>query len=983
MQHPEADVALYGDSADYAAFVIAAFGAAEYEVDLTTYTLRASARLNLLYGYPAEHQLTLANSWARFHPDDYAALAAIVPTAQATGETRFQTEFRIRLPDGTLRWLLACGEVCCEPAGRPVFVRGAVLDISERKHVEAALYRSDTQTRVEEQLRASEARLKLALTIADVALAEVDYTTDTIRLSPEAAALYGFAAAEASVPRVEVHATFHPEDRPVVAALIAQAMQPGSEGVFVCEHRVVWPDGQVRWLSVRKQIFFTGAAHTPGHAVLVAQDITDRKRRELNVLFLSALQQELSQAASVEAILQLVGAQLSSYLGLTHCVFAELAHEQNEVFLLHDQRTPDAVPPMSYTELGRFLTDTEVQQLTAGSSLIINDVLDGDRPIAARAAFAHVGVRALLSVPYCDESKRWFVLSVQRAQPYVWQTDEHELVESVVARLYPRLEQVRAEAALRTSEERLRSVFESIDEGFCIAELFFDADNRPIDYRFVQVNPLFEQLTGLDGALGRTARELVPDLEDWWFEIYGRVALTGEAVRFEHGSVAMGRVFNVYASRIGGPESRQVAIVFTNITARKMAEEQARAAFAAEQAARRAAEQAFERTTRLQALTAALAGALTRHAVIQVITDHGVAATGATMAVVGLLDAVGEQFEVVGWVGQHAELFAAQHSIPLEAFTPPAQAVQTAQPIWLGSREAAEARFPGFGVRMERFGDHAQATLPLLAAERVLGVLVFGYPQPCAFPPEEQAFLTILAQQCAQALERAQLYSEVLVGQERLQHLSQRLLQAQEHERRHLARELHDEVGQSLTGLRMVLELADRLPPEERAAQLAEAHRITQDLIAQIRAISLDLRPAMLDDMGLLPALIWQIKRYREQTGITVELRHWGLEQRLPLAIETVAYRVIQEALTNIARHAGVDTAHVTVLASHAQVLVQVRDAGCGFVLGDALAHGNSSGLAGMQERVALLGGTLSIETGPGLGTAITVDLPLNKEAGS
>jgi signal transduction histidine kinase len=541
-------------------------------------------------------------------------------------------------------------------------------------------------------------------------------------------------------------------------------------------------------------------------------------------------------------------------------------------------------------------------------------------------------------------------------------------------------EQRRAEEQVRASEERLRSVFESIDEGFCIVEVIFDAANRPIDYRFIQVNPLFEQLTGLVGAVGRTAHDLVPDQEGWWLDVCGRVALTGESVRFEHRSAPMGRSFDVYAARVGSAQSRQVALVFRNITAPKATEDQARAALAAEQAARQATERAFERTTRLQAFTAALAGALTRSAVIQVITDHGIAATEAAIVVVGLLDPVGERFEIVGWVGNHAELAAVQQSLPLDEMPPPATAVRTGEPIWLSSREAAEARFPGFGAVMERFGDHAHATLPLLVSGSPLGVLVFGYPQPRSFDPAEQAFLHILAQQCAQALERAQLYADLLVSQERLQQLSQRLIETQEQERRHLARELHDEIGQALTGLRLAIELAAKVPPDDRAAQLVEAHQVTQELIARIRALSLDLRPAMLDDMGLLPALIWQIKRYREQTGISVELRHWGLEQRLPLATETVVYRVIQEALTNIARHAGVTTANVRVLATGSQLLVQVRDAGRGFVLSEALAHAMSSGLAGMQERVALLGGTLSIETGPGKGTAITADLPLPEE---
>ena len=129
-----------------------------------------------------------------------------------------------------------------------------------------------------------------------------------------------------------------------------------------------------------------------------------------------------------------------------------------------------------------------------------------------------------------------------------------------------------AEEALRESEERYRLLFESIDEGFCVLEMLFDENDKPINYRFLEINPAFEQLTGLKEAVGKTARELVPHLDEQWFEIYGRVALTGQSVRFENHAPAMDRWFDVNASRVGGPESRKVALLFTNITKRKRAE---------------------------------------------------------------------------------------------------------------------------------------------------------------------------------------------------------------------------------------------------------------------------------------------------------------------------------------------------------------------------------------------------------------------------
>lgn len=137
-------------------------------------------------------------------------------------------------------------------------------------------------------------------------------------------------------------------------------------------------------------------------------------------------------------------------------------------------------------------------------------------------------------------------------------------------------ERKQAEKALRQSEERYRSLFNSIDEGFCVIELLFDATGKAIDYRFLEINPMFEQQTGLKQAVGKTIRELVPDIEDYWFEIYTRVALTGESIRFENGSQPMNRWFDVYAFRVEEPEKRRVAILFRDVSDRKRTEEELR-----------------------------------------------------------------------------------------------------------------------------------------------------------------------------------------------------------------------------------------------------------------------------------------------------------------------------------------------------------------------------------------------------------------------
>ncbi len=135
------------------------------------------------------------------------------------------------------------------------------------------------------------------------------------------------------------------------------------------------------------------------------------------------------------------------------------------------------------------------------------------------------------------------------------------------------LVRVRQQAeALRASQERYRTLFESIDDGYGLIQLHFDAAGRPVDYRFLETNAAFEAHTGVHDAVGRTARELVPDLDASWFELYGRVALTGQPARFENDAPVMGRFFEVYAHRVGPPGLHQVALVFKDVTARRAAE---------------------------------------------------------------------------------------------------------------------------------------------------------------------------------------------------------------------------------------------------------------------------------------------------------------------------------------------------------------------------------------------------------------------------
>jgi PAS domain S-box-containing protein len=210
-------------------------------------------------------------------------------------------------------------------------------------------------------------------------------------------------------------------------------------------------------------------------------------------------------------------------------------------------------------------------------------------------------------------------------------------------------------------------------------------------------------------------------------------------------------------------------------------------------------------------------------------------------------------------------------------------------------------------------------------------------------------------------------------SQERLMALSHRLLEVQERERRHLARELHDEVGQILTGLKITLETNCYLVGGGAGQDaFQKARDQVEGLVKQIQDMSLDLRPAMLDDLGLLPALLWHFERYMRQTPIKVNFRHAGLQnQRFSPEIETAAYRIVQEALTNVARHAHANEVDVYVHSGLKALVIQIEDNGNGFDVNAALSSRSSSGPDGHAGTCGAAGGRAAAHLRDGQGNAI------------
>ena len=284
-------------------------------------------------------------------------------------------------------------------------------------------------------------------------------------------------------------------------------------------------------------------------------------------------------------------------------------------------------------------------------------------------------------------------------------------------------------------------------------------------------------------------------------------------------------------------------------------------------------------------------------------------------------------------------------------------------------------------------GIQSALLIPLVIGDCTLGVVSLGEMrrwERIPFTADRVRLCQAMANQTAVAVRNAQLLDAVMEHRRDLQKLSTQLVNAQEAERKRISRELHDEMGQALTMMSINLAAIEKELPSELAPtireRLAETSSLADQVLGQIRELSLDLRPTMLDDLGLVSTLRWYVNRYAKRLNIEVEFEAIDLEDRLTADIETVLYRVAQEALTNVARHAQANRVRLLLERKESTVVAFIEDDGQGFdveKLAGPEAPERGVGLLDIRERVTSLGGSFSIQSGPGQGTRLSVEIPI------
>jgi PAS domain S-box-containing protein len=424
------------------------------------------------------------------------------------------------------------------------------------------------RNRSEDRLRSSEEQLQLALLGSGQGTWDWDLRTETLTWDDCCKKIFGLLPDFSITYKWHLDA-LHPDDQQRVADSATIALQERTE--FNEEYRTFYPDGTMHWILARGRGYYN-ALGEPYRMAGTVLNISDRKQTQLNEQFLNELDLRLRQLSDAKAMIWEAASSLGQYLNVDRCFWHKIDWENRVAIIERNWVRADVSDLAGIYPLENFFTSEQFDCLAAGETLVVSDVTTHPHTAPYAQSYQPLTVAAFVAVP-CIQLGQWVAnLSINVATARNWREDEVELLQEIVARLWPIIEQTRAVKALRKSEYQYRTLFESINQGFCVCQMLFDENGAPSDYRFLEINPAFEQMTGLQQAMGKTARELVPNLEDYWVQTYGQVALTGESIRFENQAKTMNRWFDVSAFSFGELEDRKFALLFTNITTRKQAE---------------------------------------------------------------------------------------------------------------------------------------------------------------------------------------------------------------------------------------------------------------------------------------------------------------------------------------------------------------------------------------------------------------------------
>jgi PAS domain S-box-containing protein len=300
------------------------------------------------------------------------------------------------------------------------------------------------------------------------------------------------------------------------------------------------------------------------------------RQGEARQSFLLQLNDRIRGLDDAAKLMATVTRMVGRHLRAGRCGYGEVT-DCGEFLVVERDWTDGAMPSLAGRVRLADFGEALMAQYRAGQTVVIDDALEDARTRGTEQAYARSGsLRAGVGVPLVKGGRLVATFYVHQNRPRRWSDEEVALLGEVAERTWAAVARARAESALRESERRYRTLFDAIDEGFCLVEKADTAPGEPSDYRFLVTNPAFAAHTGASGVRGRTMREVFPDAAASWYDTFDSIIGSGEAFRFEHGLITHGRVFDVYACRLDDGTRRRVAVIFNDITERKRHEQHQR-----------------------------------------------------------------------------------------------------------------------------------------------------------------------------------------------------------------------------------------------------------------------------------------------------------------------------------------------------------------------------------------------------------------------
>jgi PAS domain S-box-containing protein len=472
----------------------------------------------------------------------------------------FEAEFRIVLEDGKMRWMHGNGQVTGEENGQTTRMSGVMTDITERKQSEEKVLESEVHFRTLAE------RLPFIVSLA--------YPDGRIEYINPFWATFSGRSLEDFINGDWLNAV-HPEDQLRVLESWQTALVSGQP--YKYEFRALSKDGSYRWLLARGEPIRNELGEIT-RWVNTAIDIHDRKEAEekvregeLRQAYLLELSDALRPLADAVEIQGAVTRTALNYFGADRCYYCEL---ENDNAVIRRDALAQSLPSVANVYPLENLPALKAV-LEAGRPFVVENVYTSelvDEPL--RQLCIEMQIISYLDVPVIKDGKPVGVLCITLSTPRAWTDVEIDLAVETAERTWAAVERAKAQRTLHESEEKYRTLFETIDEGYCLIEMMYDEAGKPVDFRYLETNQVVERQTGLSGVVGKRLLEVAPNAEPMWLDFYGRVASTGKAERMEIRTDAVdGRWFTVFASRVRGESSRFVAVIFSDITERKEREQ--------------------------------------------------------------------------------------------------------------------------------------------------------------------------------------------------------------------------------------------------------------------------------------------------------------------------------------------------------------------------------------------------------------------------